>query len=76
MMSLRAAEYLQSAGQGGYVVPGADQREPALTLAREIVLVSFDTDFMSGFQPFDDGFAQSIYYVRVRRWSRHKQVLL
>ena len=67
MMSLRAAEYLQSSGQCSYVVPGADQREPALTLTCEIVLVSFDTDFMSGFQPLDDGFAQGTYRVRVRR---------
>ena len=76
MMSLRAAEYLQSSGQGRYVVPGADQREPALTLTCEIMLMSFDADLMSGFYPLDNGFAQGIYCVRVWRWSRHRRVLL
>ncbi len=63
MVSSRAAEYLQSSGQGGDVVPRADEREPALTLTCEIVFVSFDTDFKSGFYPLDDGFAQGIYRV-------------
>lgn len=65
LTSLRAAEYLQSSSQGGDVVPDADQGEPALTLACEIVLVSFDADFKCGFQPFDDGFAKDIYGVRM-----------
>lgn len=46
-------------------MPDADQGEPALTLACEIVLVSFDADFKCGFQPFDDGFAKDIYGVRM-----------